>query len=239
MAKNIPDNWRGSNEYWEKLIKIYSAKFRLNPQSYIYLPLADALASVGRKEEAIETLEYGMALTPKRRASKILLAQLYYDTGNMQKARVILEKAVSLWPDTPAAVALLCRIYEKENNLYSAHMLSANLVNYYPDSGYVKSLAAKFARLAPAGRKRPAKAPRPLAVEILAESRDNEGKRASARPGNGTGKSLNGITGKARAAGAKRKTRKRKIKPDPREERLFALEHMLDKITSLKEKEKI
>ncbi|VAX16603.1 hypothetical protein MNBD_NITROSPINAE04-773 [hydrothermal vent metagenome] len=144
MAVSASDNWKGSVKYWEKLAAIYSAEYDSNRHSYIYLPLADALANLGKIDKAIDTLEYGLAFTPGRRAAKVFLAQLYYDTGQEGKAKKLLIEVVDRWPDVLAAVSLLCKIYEKQGDIESAQAISRKVSYYYPDSPFVQKMADSY-----------------------------------------------------------------------------------------------
>lgn len=144
MAASASDKWKGSVKYWEKLAAIYLAKFDANPHSYLYLPLADAQMNLGQIDKAISTLEYGLALMPRSRAAKVLLAQLYYDTGQEGKAKNLLVDVVDRWPDVLAAVSLLCRIYKKEGDINSARTISREVSYYYPDSPFVQEMADSY-----------------------------------------------------------------------------------------------
>ncbi len=221
MARPDPDNWRGSDQYWEKLVEIYSAKFDSNSHSYIFVSLADAQANLGRVEEAIETLEYGLALLPNSRAARVLLAQLYYDRGKAEKAREILVEVVDRWPDTLAAVSLLCRIYEKEGNIDTAKEISGTLMNYYPDSPFVKKMAAHYETLGAASEMTFAPAP-----DRILQLEAPQGAFADIL-------STNGDTGESREKAASRPN------GQGRRKTLLALESILSQITRLRNREKV
>ncbi|MBI4829508.1 MAG: tetratricopeptide repeat protein [Nitrospinae bacterium] len=147
MSKQVV-GWKGTPAYWEKLVEIYTARCALDRNSYYYIPLADALASLGKVDEAIEALELGVALTTPRRAAMVLLAQLYYDKGDKDKARRILIPLVERWPDVCAGVVLLCKLYEQEGKHIEADNLARRLEHHYPNSRYVHSLVERYDRLA-------------------------------------------------------------------------------------------
>jgi len=253
MVKTKPAGWKGSPAYWRKLADIYSARFRANPGSYLYVPLADALMNLGRLDDAIETLEYGLALLPSSRAAQVLLAQLYYDVGRKEKSRVILEGVVERWPDVPAAVSLLCKIYEKEGAFRAAKMISLALLDYYPDAPYVRNLVAHYEQLdgpgemsvsiapddlAPAGRKKRPGAPAAARVTAAVRPPVNG---VHGRPGSLSGggdappvkKSAEPLLQPATIQ--QRKPRRRNKQPDPRQETLFTLSSMLAHITKMKQ----
>ncbi|MBI4667245.1 MAG: tetratricopeptide repeat protein [Nitrospinae bacterium] len=157
MAETGAGRWKGSLEYWEKLAGVYASRYKKNPYSYMYVPLADALVNAGRSSEAVDTLESGLAALPNSRAGKIMLAGLKYASGEHGQARAILEDVVEQWPDSSAAVKLLCSIYEDEGRLEQAARISSALSNYYPDVPAVQRLAGKYEAIA--------KLDRPAAIE--------------------------------------------------------------------------
>ena len=144
MAKIEQETWRKSPEYWSKLASVYSAKLKANRRSYIYIPLAEAMARLGRTGEAIETLEDGLALLPGSRAAMVLLGRLRRESGDVEGAKAILEKAVARWPDVTAAVFMLCDIYDQEGNLEAAARISSTLADYFPDAQSVRELALRY-----------------------------------------------------------------------------------------------
>lgn len=178
MIATDKNGWRGSPEYWEKLEKIYAARFRRNSGSYIFVPLAEAQARQGKTEEAIDTLEYGLALLPNSRAGRVALARLYHDAGKTAKARVILEDVVEKWPGAYAAVALLCEIHEKAGDYYPAERMAKDLTIHYPDNGRVKDLAARYEFLAANKRK---ETEQPCLFAKSAPARRGRGKTADPR----------------------------------------------------------
>ena len=140
--------WRGSQEYWEKLADIYSGKFRENPRSYVFVPLADALYHAGMASKAVETLEMGLAILPNNRAGMVLLARLRKEAGDNAGAKALLLDIVNRWPDNTAAVAMLCGIYEEEGLFAEAKRLASVLLDYFPDSKRVARLCGKYSALA-------------------------------------------------------------------------------------------
>ncbi|MBF0293201.1 MAG: tetratricopeptide repeat protein [Nitrospinae bacterium] len=140
--------WRGSQEYWEKLADIYSGKFRENPRSYVFVPLADALYHAGMASKAVETLEMGLAILPSNRAGMVLLARLRKEAGDNAGAKALLLDIVNRWPDNTAAVTMLCGIYAEEGLFAEAKRLASVLLDYFPDSKQVARLCGKYSALA-------------------------------------------------------------------------------------------
>ena len=135
--------------YWEGLVEEYKDLMRDNPRSYVYVPLADALVYLGRINEAIEALSWGLTHLPESRAAKIMLAELLYDIGDMAGARLLLEDVVGRWPDLLEAASLLCRIYEMEGEIESAGTLAESLLDYYPNSSSVKEMVQYYTPQSP------------------------------------------------------------------------------------------
>jgi len=138
-----PD-WRYSEAYWERLVQVYMEQLRENPKSYVYVPLADALVYLGRINDAIEILTWGLTKLPDSRAAKVMLAQLLYDIGDIAGAKLILEDVAGRWPDITEAVSLLCKIYEAEGDNESAKVKSKALLNYYPESAPVRKMVQRY-----------------------------------------------------------------------------------------------
>ncbi|MDH5639289.1 MAG: tetratricopeptide repeat protein [Nitrospinota bacterium] len=152
--------------YWERLAEEYKDRMRENPRSYVYVPLADALVYLGRINEAIEALSWGLTHLPESRAAKIMLAELLYDIGDVTGARLLLEDVVARWPDLLEAASLLCRIYETEGNIETAGMLAESLLDYYPNSSSVKEMVEYYARQSPSrAPEPPERAPAPVNME--------------------------------------------------------------------------
>jgi len=241
MGKHQPDQWRGSAPYWEKLVKIYTFKLKADRRSYVYIPLADALANLGRVDEAIETLEYGLALLPESRVAKVMLAQLHYDLGAMAKAKIILEEVVNKWPDVPAAVSLLCKIYQKQGANHSAWLVSESLLDYYPDSAFVQKLA-RDCKAANGPSEMAISISKidipPLKVDTNSDSAVTEGQSNYAERGTGDHANGNLMGGADDGHGHARSSRIKRKKPGdkkPKQETLFTLETMLCQISRLKE----
>ncbi|MDH5757514.1 MAG: tetratricopeptide repeat protein [Nitrospinota bacterium] len=121
-----------NDAYWETLVEVYKEQLRENPRSYAYVPLADALVYLGRINEAIEALSWGLTHLPESRAAKVMLAQLLYDIGDLAGSRLLLEDVVAQWPDDLEAASLLCVIYESEGDWESARVLALSLLEFYP-----------------------------------------------------------------------------------------------------------
>jgi len=168
-----PD-WKYNDAYWERLVEVYKEQLRENPKSYAYVPLADALTYLGRIEEAIEALTWGLTHLADSRAAKVMLAQLLYDIGDVAGAKLLLEDVTDRWPDVTEAASLLCKIYESEGDGESAKLKSATLLDYYPDSAPIRKMAEYYGKkaamdaAAPAGwtePQRPAAQHQPAAGE--------------------------------------------------------------------------
>lgn len=144
MKKSDIETWRGSPDYWSKVIETYNAQLKKEPTCKIFFPLADALLKVGRKGEAVATLEDGIAISPKSHSAMTLLAKIKYGDGDVRFAKEVLEKVVSEKPDLSSAVILLCDIYENEGQREKARCIAVKLSYYYPDSEKVRAVVDRF-----------------------------------------------------------------------------------------------
>lgn len=221
MPKSSRDGWRGSWEYWAKLAEIYKARLRDNRRSYIYVPLAEALCALGETDEAMETLEDGLALAPDSRAAMIMLARLRREKGDREGAKSLLEDVVSRWPDALAAVETLCGIYEEEGDAARALALAEGLRDYFPDTKEVGELISRHERL--------------LERENAQAARDGEGSAGPLEMELSIGPGMIGpLEGEDAQAGKDGGAMERNGRGG-----LYRLERMLDRILRLKEMDSV
>ena len=65
--------------------------------------LANALWSLGRREDAIAALEKAMPIEPQRTEAPLMLAQMAAATGDLARARVLYADVLALDPDDATA----------------------------------------------------------------------------------------------------------------------------------------
>lgn len=96
-------------------------RWRKNPKSLVFVPLADAYRKGGMLEEAIEVCNEGLKYHPNNAGAHVVLAKCYYDTNKPALARNEYEEAINLDPQNIVAIMGLANIYrEREMNELAA-----------------------------------------------------------------------------------------------------------------------
>lgn len=106
-------------------------KLAQDPQSKVFIPLAEQYVKVGMLQEAVNVLEEGLKVFPAFITALVALGRTYYQMDLLPNAKARLEEAVKLSPENLLAHRTLAQIYVQENDLESADrscqvMLSAN-----------------------------------------------------------------------------------------------------------------
>jgi tetratricopeptide (TPR) repeat protein len=96
-------------------------KVRRDPNSKLFVPLAEAYSNAGLFEAAIEVLRKGLQLQPEYISARVSLGKVYLLIGMIPEARVEFERVVSFRKDNLFAHRKLAEIYlstgEKEKAL--------------------------------------------------------------------------------------------------------------------------
>lgn len=89
-----------------------------DPQSKVFMPLAEEYGKVGMWEEAAAVLEDGLKFYPGFITAMVALGRAYDQMGQATKAKAILEESVKLSPENLRAHRTLIKIYasQGENN---------------------------------------------------------------------------------------------------------------------------
>lgn len=105
-----------SDEFSPEKFKLAEILAR-NPDSLLFIPLAEEFAKAGRMAEAILILEEGLKTHPASLPARVALGRAYYQTGDNTRARTVLEEAVEQSPENLSAHRTLAEIYVEENAL--------------------------------------------------------------------------------------------------------------------------
>lgn len=117
-----------------------------NPQSLLFIPLAEEFTKGGRLSEAVHILEEGLKTHPTSHPARVALGRAYYQMGDNPRARAILEEAVELSPESLSAHRTLAEIYVEENALGPAMRACAVLLAANPKDEEVLALKAVIER---------------------------------------------------------------------------------------------
>jgi tetratricopeptide (TPR) repeat protein len=82
-----------------------------DPNSRLYVPLAEEYRKEGMMDEAIEVLQKGLGLHPGYMSARVALGKIYHAKGQMDEARIEFESVVKSIPDNLYAHKKLAEIY--------------------------------------------------------------------------------------------------------------------------------
>ena len=89
-------------------------KLAKDPQSKVFLQLAEEYVKAGLFEEAAAVLEEGLKTYPTFLTARVALGRVYYQLGLVPKAKAMLEEAVKTSPDNLLAHRTLAQLYVQE-----------------------------------------------------------------------------------------------------------------------------
>lgn len=101
-------------------IQRLAALLAKDPQSKVFIPLAEEYVKAGMWQEAAAVLEAGLQIYPGFITAMVALGRAYDHLGQSAKARALLEDAVRISPDNLRAHRTLAKIYAAEGAKESA-----------------------------------------------------------------------------------------------------------------------
>ena len=94
-----------------KEIEKLREKLAKDPNSKLYVPLAEEYRKEGMLDEAIEVLQKGLEKQPGYMSARVSLGKIYLEKGQLDEARVEFENVVKMIPDNLYAHKKLAEIY--------------------------------------------------------------------------------------------------------------------------------
>ena len=94
-----------------KDIEKLKEKFEKDPNSKLFLPLAEEYRKEGLLDQAVEVLQQGLEKHPAYTSARVLLGKIYFEKGMAEEARKELESVVASVPDNLFAYKKLSEIY--------------------------------------------------------------------------------------------------------------------------------
>ena len=144
-----------------------SALLARDPNSKLFMPLAEEYIKAGMAEEAVMTLDDGLKANPYYMSARVLLGKAYLEKGDLDSARAQFEQVVKTVPDNLFAHRKLGDIYkilgDRENAIRSYRMITL----LSPKDEEAKRLLAELESGAPMAA--PPTDPKPVAEEQEAE----------------------------------------------------------------------
>ena len=113
-------------------------KYRLAPNSYVFVPLADACRKIGRLDEALEICNRGVERHPGYASGHIVKGKCLYDRGDFDRARDTFEGVLDLDDNNLVALMFLGMIDAGAGRLDSARGYFQKILAIDPDNQEIK-----------------------------------------------------------------------------------------------------
>lgn len=130
-----------------------------DPQSKVFMPLAEEYGKVGMWQEAAAVLEDGLKFYPGFITAMVALGRAYDHMGQATKAKAILEESVKLSPENLRAHRTLIKIYTSQGLNESAMQSCAIILAVNPRDE--EALSAQSALGGPLKQKKEPGRPKP------------------------------------------------------------------------------
>ncbi len=109
-------------------------KYRLAPDSYVFVPLADACRKMGRLDEALEICLRGVERHPGYASGHVVKGKCLFDRGEYETARVAFEAVLDLDDSNLVALKFLGMIEADAGRLDSAQRYFQKILAIDPDN---------------------------------------------------------------------------------------------------------
>jgi len=103
-----------------------------NPDSKLFVPLAEEYRKAEMFDEAIEVLKQGLELQPNYMSARVALGKIYLEKEMLDEARAEFEKVVKAIPDNLFAHKKLAEIYKETGNVEKALMEYETILKLNP-----------------------------------------------------------------------------------------------------------
>jgi tetratricopeptide (TPR) repeat protein len=109
-------------------------KYRQAPDSYVFVPLADACRKMGRLDEALEICEKGVARHPNYASGHVVRGKCLYDQGDFDTACETFERVLDLDDNNLVALKFLGMIAADDGHLDTAQKYFQKILAVDPDN---------------------------------------------------------------------------------------------------------
>ncbi|MCP4293465.1 MAG: tetratricopeptide repeat protein [bacterium] len=133
----------------EKIAR-YREILQSNPQSRVYVPLADLLQKTGDTDEALTLLEDGLSRNPDHQAAMVVLGRTLLQAGRQGHGIKVLQRVLDLSPDNFVVLRILVEDFLAKDEFVEALPLLERLTSLEPEhSEWQKLLGDVRQRMVP------------------------------------------------------------------------------------------
>lgn len=111
-----------------------------DPDSKLFLPLAEEYRKAGMYEEAIEVLEKGLQRQPGYTSAKVALGKIYLEQGRTDDARAVFEEVSLTVPDNIFVKKKLAEIYKAQGDNAKAKEYCKKVLELNPMDEEIKNM---------------------------------------------------------------------------------------------------
>lgn len=154
-------------------IEEYSKKLNSNPESLVFVPLAEAYRKSGMLDEAIETCLKGLQIHPSYMSARMVLGRAYMEKKLYEEAATEYKKVASADVNNIMAHSLLGQNYLLQAKYADAIKEFQKVLALNPDDGNAQQLLAKALELTKANAPKP-ETPAPAAKSAADAERDKK-----------------------------------------------------------------
>jgi tetratricopeptide (TPR) repeat protein len=115
-------------------------RYRRAPDSYVFVPLADACRKIGRIDEALDICENGVRRHPVYASGHVVKGKCLYDKGDREAARETFERVLLLDEDNLVALKYLGMIEADDGELDAAGRHLQRILSLDPENKEIKSI---------------------------------------------------------------------------------------------------
>ncbi len=115
-------------------------KYRQAPDSFVFVPLADACRKTGQVQEALEICEKGVSRHPGYASGHVVKGKCLFDLGNRKEARRVFQRVLTLDENNLVALKFLGTIEADEGNLDTAQKHLQQILALDPDNKEIRQI---------------------------------------------------------------------------------------------------
>ncbi len=119
-----------------------ATKLAKDPQSKVFIQLAEEYGKAGLFQEAAAVLEEGLKTYPTFLTARVALGRVYYQLGLLPKAKAMLEEAVKMSPENLLAHRTLAQLYVQEGASEPARRSCSVVLSANPQDEEILALKA-------------------------------------------------------------------------------------------------